>query len=103
MSGWRPPEGTTDDGLLSRQGGGEAQLDRVESEAAAGEGPLEQRVVGDKAAVTAPSIDPQTGEVRGTGSGAGGGNPGEDYDSKAGGDESLKPLPTGMGTGTQAR
>lgn len=103
MSGWRAPEGTTDDGLLSRQSGGDAALDRLESVAAAGEGPLGGRAVGDKAPVTAPSIDPQTGEVRGTGSGAGGGNPGEDYDSKAGGDESLKPLPTGMGSGTQAR
>lgn len=103
MSGWRAPEGTTDDGLLSRSQGGGAQLDRVESEAAAGEGPLDGRRVDDKAPVTAPSIDPQTGEVRGTGSGAGGGNPGEDYDSKAGGDETLKPLPTGQGTGTQAR
>ena len=103
MSGWRAPEGTTDDGLLSRQSGGDAQLDRIESEAAGGEGPLGGRQVGGKAPVTAPSIDPQTGEVRGTGSGAGGGNPGEDYDSKAGGDESLKPLPTGMGSGTQAR
>ena len=103
MSGWRAPEGTTDDGLLSRQNPGGAQLDRVESEAAAGEGPFGDRKVGDKAPVTAPSIDPQTGEVRGTGSGAGGGNPGEDYDSKAGGDETLKPMPTSQGSGARDR
>ena len=29
------------------------------------------------------SFDPQTGEVHGSGSGAGGGNPGEDFDSDA--------------------
>lgn len=82
MSGWRAPEGTTDDGELSRAGGGDAQLDRKES-------------LGEAAATPPAGIDPVTGEVRGTGSGAGGGNPGEDYDSKAGGDEMLKPLPTG--------
>jgi len=79
-SGWRAPEGTTDDGDLSRTHGGGAQLDRKESLEAEATGPAR--------------IDPQTGEVRGTGSGAGGGNPGEDYDPKAGGDEMLKPLPT---------
>jgi len=30
---------------------------------------------------TAAWVDPDTGEVHGSGSGAGGGNPGEDYDS----------------------
>ncbi|MEO5492872.1 MAG: hypothetical protein ABIR08_02465 [Sphingomonas sp.] len=41
-------------------------------------------------------VDPKTGEVHGSGTGAGGGNPGEDYDSdSAAGDGTL---PTGKGS-----
>lgn len=82
-SGWRAPEGSTDDGNLSREHGGGAQLDRLASQDAAARAPA--------------TIDPHTGEVSGSGSGTGGGVPGEDYDSKAGGDETLKPMPTGRG------
>ena len=38
-------------------------------------------------------LDPKTGEVHGSGAGAGGGNPGEDLDDGPGGDASLQPLP----------
>lgn len=38
-------------------------------------------------------LDPHTGEVHGSGAGAGGGNPGEDLDDGPGGDFSLQPLP----------
>lgn len=65
------------DELAVRDGGGEAP-----PPAGGSNNPGIPDEVGQRA-----SFDRKTGEVHGSGAGAGGGNPGEDYDTQAGGDD----------------
>lgn len=58
----------------------EAQLGRQSTDRAASETPDGGQDIPPDNGHRA-SVDPKTGEVHGSGSGAGGGNPGEDYDS----------------------
>lgn len=37
------------------------------------------------------TVDPKTGEVHGSGMGAGGGSPGEDFDDETSGGEAIRP------------
>lgn len=96
------PERPRDANAFDRPDGYSGQDYAADREAAEGQRAAEPASVADRADLPPDegqraTADPATGEVRGSGSGIGGGNPGEDFDSDAGSGD-VFPLTGGEGT-----